>query len=417
MVEAVGRRSGRLLAVLGLVAVVLAAYDFFLHRRLAGREGDWQRLQAQSRAVDPLPALVSLATLPDAARARAPELYEAAGALAAQAAQEGDAAAAEAALRRAAERARGSASPALVMGLFFRARGRYDLALTEFARGREAAPLDAQLPLQEGLTYFSMGKRREAEARFQAALALDPVLSDAWLGLAYLHNTPAARPQAIAEAQRFCRLRPRASEGHALLARLDLDAGQPAQALAEGRAATQARPADYAAWFALGTAQAATGDVAGAIKSLARAAALNPSFAPAQFELGRLSLQQGRREEALRALGAAVALAPDSGEYRWTLAQALRQQGDRETADREARAAAALLAYDREQKRLTKRIQDHPGEVSYYEELAALHLDHGRPERALPVLQTALARTPGSPRLQELLQRASKTQPAPPPPP
>src|SRR5205807_7016813 len=100
---------------------------------------------------------------------------------------------------------------------------------------------------------------------------------------------------------------------------------------------------------------------------------------------------------------------PQNGSYHWSLAQALRRAGRLQEAEQETRLADQYLNDEREQKRLAQRIRDHPGDVALYQELAALHLAHGRPERAAQILRDALAIDPGSERLQALLREAEQS--------
>ena len=146
------------------------------------------------------------------------------------------------------------------------------------------------------------------------------------------------------------------------------------------------------------------------MESFQRSIALDPGYAGSHYEIGRLLLQAGQVDPAVRALKQAIAIWPGNGNYHWTLMQALRRAGDSEGAEREGRLAAYYTEYKREQKRLSKRIQDRPGVVSYYEELARLHLKYQQPQRAARVLRDALVLSPGSSRLRDLLQTVEQAR-------
>src|SRR5688500_7851275 len=177
-----------------------------------------------------------------------------------------------------------------------------------------------------------------------------------------------------------------------MLARLHLDLRQFPEAAAAACTALRANPNDAGAWHLLGLAYGVAPDTAAqAVESFTRALRLNPEYPPTHYELGRLLLQQGRVSKAVEELRTAADLWPWNGGHHWTLMQALRRAGDAEGAAREARLASHYTRYKREQKRLSQRIADHPGEVRYHEELARLHLEYGHADRAARILGDALA--------------------------
>src|SRR5438105_469907 len=112
---------------------------------------------------------------------------------------------------------------------------------------------------------------------------MDPAMSEAYLGLAYVYHTPTQYRRAMEYARRFTALRPRAAEGHVMLARVYLDLRNHAAAAREAQMALRARPADGAAWHLLGLAQ--VGDNGGpdamralAAQSFARAVSIDPTY-------------------------------------------------------------------------------------------------------------------------------------------
>jgi tetratricopeptide (TPR) repeat protein len=396
-----------LAAALGILLLCLAALDLFLWRRLGSlREEARQEGARDAAAVDPLLLLEGLAQLPDAALDRSPELLDTSTGLAARLASEGHREAVEKILRKAMERSPDSWHRHYAYGALLRDEGRFESGLEEFRRAAALAPREARIPLQIGLTYFALSRRRDAEAAFQESLALDPGLSDAYLGLAFMNNTRANYPRAAAYAQRFSSLRPRSGDGHAMLARMYLHLEQAAAAAAAARAAIRRQPDAGAAWHMLGMAQSLGGAQNEAARSFQRAVELEPELPDAHYELGRIYLQQGALAPAVGELRRATELRPGSGQHHWTLMQALRRSGDRAAADREAPLANRYLAYEREQKRLVQRIRDHPNEAAYYEQLARLHLQEQQPERALQVSRDGLAIAPDSAPLREMLQQA-----------
>jgi tetratricopeptide (TPR) repeat protein len=415
------QRSRHLTLIVSLTGLLigLGVYNAHLFRTLAGLPPRRDALQAQlAPGGDGVSSLAGLASLPPLARERSPEVLDALSRVAARLAQSGNAAAAETVLRRGIEVAPHDGYPHYAYSVFLRQQAKHEHALDQARRAAELSPHDPRITLQLGLAYFDLNRRSEAEAEFRRVLALDPDQSDAYLGLAYVNHTPSRYRKAIEYAHRFTRMRPRANEGHVMLARLYLDLRQYQQALASARTATRLRATDGAAWHLVGLAQAGDPNAKAAqrseaVESFRRAVQLDPDFAVSHYELGRLYLQTGRTGEAIRELREALEIWPGNGSYHWTLMQALRKAGDAEGARREAALARHYTRYKEEQERLSQRIQDHPGSVEYYEELARLHLEYRQNERAARVLRDALAIAPGSPRLRNLMVRAGEIQPAP----
>jgi tetratricopeptide (TPR) repeat protein len=397
-------------SVFTALVVALAGWIAAQYRQRAQLERQWRSLEGRLTPLpDSLEVLARIAELPEPARERSPQIADALANLAPRLVRSGKTREAEAILRQAVELAPRSGYPRYAYSVLLTHLGRHDAALAELDRARALSPRDPRIALQTGIVQLELHRRAAAEASFRRALALDPALSDAYLGLAYVNNSPARYPRAVAAIRRFNQLRPRAGEGQIMLARLRLDLRQYPQAIAAARAAIAARPADSACWHLLGLATAADPGTAGAAEpAFRRAIDLNPGFPGSHYELGRLCLKKGDAAGAVTELRRALELWPGNGDYHWTLMRALRQAGDEAGATSERRLAQHYTRYRAEQERLSQRIQHHPREVRYYEELARLHLSYGAAERAAHVLRDAIAVAPDNPGLREQLRRAGQ---------
>ncbi len=93
-----------------------------------------------------------------------------------------------------------------------------------------------------------------------------------------------------------------------------------------------------------------------------------------QHAQARIAMAEGRNRDAIEILSAAIESNPDPPRLRTSLAQALRAEGD---------ARSALDAIDEELAR-------NPGSSAARTERAALYLELGRPDRAVPEARLAL---------------------------
>lgn len=198
------------------------------------------------------------------------------------------------------------------------------LAATEHGTLPPAAPfpqlmlvddLSAKVPIfsppayADGFTSIAAGRFREALARFRAATARDPLVTD--------------------EAGR----NPRVRAGIAALR-----AGRGAEAIAQLEAATEALPSSAEAHRVLGVAYRAVGRLADSITQFETAVRLGPEFQRPRIALGTTLMEAGRLDEAERVLRETIATFPSSGDARWALARVY------ERLDRATDAVATLEA-------------------------------------------------------------------------
>jgi len=155
--------------------------------------------------------------------------------------------------------------------------GKVNEATATLQRAREAAP---GLPVHNdaGACFSQLGRWGDAVAAFQAAVALDPSLADAWKNL-----------------------------GHALI-----ESGREAEATAALQRALRLQPLLPVAWFELHRAVFDDRKPAAAAEALARAVAADPGFVLARFCLGVTLDLAGKEAQAEQHLGS---LHPDKKVY------------------------------------------------------------------------------------------------------
>jgi protein O-GlcNAc transferase len=212
-----------------------------------------------------------------------------------------------------------------------------------FGRRRAAAaPRGAQEVLAEAFAHHQAGRLAEAQAGYQAVLALDPRNFDAvnLLGvIALQYSRPAEAAEFFARA---IDASPQSAAAHNNLGEAYRRLGRLEEAVAcFGQAL--AHDAGYAeAHFNLGGALRRLGRTEEAREAFSRAASLKPAFTEAQLRLGETLNALGRAEEAIVALRAALELAPDLAEAHGSLGTALRDAGRLDEALVSCQRAVAL---------------------------------------------------------------------------
>jgi tetratricopeptide (TPR) repeat protein len=174
----------------------------------------------------------------------------------------------------------------------------WDDAVT--SNGATRAHLVERGYVNRGMASFDSGRREEALADFERAIALNDRYADAWIGRASAHLAARRPAQALADLERALAL----DEGYAsawdkrCLALSELGRIQEARAACERAVALDPRNAD--ALVNSGALYQRLGQRAQAEDSYRRALALNPAHAHANHNLGVLLLDSGRRDEIVR---------------------------------------------------------------------------------------------------------------------
>ena len=181
------------------------------------------------------------------------------------------------------------------------------LAEGELQRLARVAPDSARVH-QIRAESLEMEKRpQEAAAAYEAAIARQPELIDALLGLARLRRTSLRCTEAIALYNKAEALRPTFEGAYGLGVCLQYE--QQDQLAAEQlQKATARDPADALAWKELGLTEMKLGRVRSAIAHLERAIELRPDMHDAHYALGQIYRAAGDLQKAKEAFAAAQRL-------------------------------------------------------------------------------------------------------------
>ena len=234
----------------------------------------------------------------------------------------------------------------------------------------------AQDALEQAMRLGAQGRFEQAVAAYEQALAQDPELVEAYMGLGLMLTTLGRLPEAIQACQGALALRPELPELHNNLGSLFNCLNQHAQAEAALRQAIALRPLYVEAHYGLGMTLVAMNrleeaeavfqlaivlrpDMADAHRQLAsvfarrnlprqaeiayrQALALQPDHAESLKRLGAVLHGQQRLQEAVEAYRQALAVQPDMADVLHNLGTALGQLGRLPEAEAALRRALAL---------------------------------------------------------------------------
>ena len=172
------------------------------------------------------------------------------------------------------------------------------LAQVEYDRLLAMAPGSARAHQLRGQTYEAQGRKADAEAEFEAALAAGPPSAEVLVALADLERTGLAFDEAREHYVKALELAPSSYDAHYGLGVCDSYAGEHAKAIESFRRALRVAPDSAPALLALGISLLQTGQAAAAVTELKEAAKLEPGMRQAYYQLGRAYQLLGRPSES-----------------------------------------------------------------------------------------------------------------------
>lgn len=175
---------------------------------------------------------------------------------------------------------------------------RYDEAIQMVQAGMAKTSAAAPLQLRLGAIEMIQGKYTEARTAFDAALASDPELDVAYVGLAQTY----ARQANDAEALRILETAREKMPGHYLLeyyfGLLASRLGRGQEAIVALKRASEVEPKSPDPYFELGKLYASQQDWPHAREAFEHVAKLNPRYLPAHYQLSRVYEHLGLRSQA-----------------------------------------------------------------------------------------------------------------------
>jgi len=244
-----------------------------------------------------------------------------------------------------------------------------------------AMPLFAPSQYAEGFGLLTQGRYREALARFEDAVATDPLTADAAGVSERIAQAGAALRQgqlasALGQVQAVIEVAPNLSEAHRMLGTIYWAGGQRADGIAELEAAIRLSPDDERTRMALADALVAEGRFAEAGRALEAAIRVIPGSGQAHFKLAQVSAALDEQAEVARELEEAVRLAPVVG-----LDYLYRAIGEVHSSERNL--VAVIEPY-------TRRVEVNPNNPDAHVELGETYLDLDRDDEAIAEFLAAL---------------------------
>jgi len=247
-----------------------------------------------------------------------------------------------------------------------------------FRRERATPPAGAPELLAQAYAHHRAGRLAEAQAGYQAVLAVDAGNFDAEHLLGVVAQQAGRPEEALPHFERAVSLSPESAAAHSNLGDACRRLGRLEDALARLRQATQLDPQLVEAQYNLGAVLRSLGRVEEAIKTYRRALALSPGFADAHAGLAQALRDAGELDEALASSQRARALKPDSAVLQLSVGNLLREKGFLDEA-----AAAYRAALERD-----------PHLVEAHNNLGNVLRHKGRADEALACYERALSVKP-----------------------
>jgi Tfp pilus assembly protein PilF len=269
--------------------------------------------------------------------------------------------------------------------------------------------LQATDPTSEGMKALEAGKYEAAVAAFQRAIGADPKDYFAHFNLAMAYSLLHQDAEGVAEYRQTLALKPGLFEAELNGGILLLRQKNPAEALPLFEDAVRQKPQEFRPRYYLAESQLQTGDAAKAEESYRLALALDAKSAGAQLGMAQALVQQGKPAEAEPYFRQAAQIEPKYRDYLLELAE-LYEKGHQtaeamaiyrefpDNAAAQARLGEMLLEtkqYDDALPGLEASYQKNPNPFNRMALAAAYVLTH-KPEKALPLLDQAVAAEPAN---------------------
>jgi tetratricopeptide (TPR) repeat protein len=219
------------------------------------------------------------------------------------------------------ERARAAGDPRLLEGV-----------VTEFQAAIAIEPGVSQAHNNLGTVLFTLGRLDQAVAEYREALRIKPGDAEVHANLSLALQRMGRSDEAAAEAQASLKIRPDQSGAHSSLGEAWQSMGRLDEAIAEYMESLRLAPDDAETHNNLGSALARRGRLDEAVVQFQEALRLNPHLAAASTNFGSALVHMGRLDEAARRFEDAIAMQPASATAHYNLANVLYTMGRRDEA-------------------------------------------------------------------------------------
>lgn len=210
-------------------------------------------------------------------------------------------------LQKAVELLPSQSRPRFLLGLAQEGSGDLKGAAESFEGAAHLDPKDADALMQLGRIYLKTNRPADAEAKFRAALGVEPQSSEALKGLA-LSLDAGKKPEAIEAYKAYLAVRPQDSEARSRFVHLLVEQGQTDAALAELEKASAGHPPTVEDLKLRADIEIGQKRLDAAIATLKQAVTMAPNDAQLHGGLGRTYLQARNFPDAEKELKLALQL-------------------------------------------------------------------------------------------------------------
>ena len=257
--------------------------------------------------------------------------------------------------------------------LYFKDR-KYREAVAEYVKAIRFSADDPHILRQLGLAHFNLGEPRDAFTYLTKSELLKPGDSEVRISLGRIYFANRRPDEAAREAKLVLASDPRNADALDLLASAYLIQNDPTNAIETYRRLVELFPRSAERHYALGVSLVAGQQTSEARKEFETALALAPDRVEAVRQLVNLDLLEKRPDVALARVQKQIAVAGRSAKLVLLLASVQGARGNQ---------AGAEEAYE-------EAIQLDPGHAEASVALANFYVTGGKPDQALPVIESAL---------------------------
>lgn len=179
-----------------------------------------------------------------------------------------------------------------------------------------------------GNEHYAAGRFESALAEYEAAIAVNPELAEAYVNAGLLHDRVECLDQAKDCFNRAIEISPNLAEAHRYLAAVHLKMGHFEAAKAAVTRATELQPDNPETLLTLGNVHRMRNELFEAEAACRRALDIRPAFLGAWVNLANIYRAENRIPEALAACERALAIAPESPQAHLNAAMSLLVSGD-----------------------------------------------------------------------------------------
>ena len=227
---------------------------------------------------------------------------------------------------------------------------------------------------------FKSGNLQKAEIEYKNALQINQNLTDAWYGIALIHERRQEWPQAFSVLSKIRELNPKHVDGRIKLAQIFLASNQLDEALPDAKEILEMAPEDARAHALMAAVQFRLENYEGAQLEIKKALKIDPANNEAALVLARIYTTQKQYSQAHEILDEMIQSTPETVSPYLMKLQAYQEQGDQSGIEK-----VYLMLIDK-----------FPSRLSYQHGLARFYSNNEDIDRAEKIYSNLILENPES---------------------